>query len=335
MRGTLLRSVVLSSGGAHLFPNLKQLHFFHAPIERCILSTKALICPGLTDLTLCSEGDAEALQILSEVGSMCPLINSFGLIYGGFGIDNNKATAIRESFSKSISSWDRLTRVNVPFLSVEAFRHLSRLPHLTSLYLGAPYNRFGLILIPDTTPFDGFQSLTILSIRLYPLVFITKMLNSMQTRALELLDASPSPDGAAADWEEYYKAIAPRISAAGDFCLSTRHAISFENGLVDSSALQPLLAVGNLVSLDLSGCNNLNLSDCFIEELAKASPRLLALDIGTREDVDIPPTLTLNSFQHVLKNCPKIKALALRVDTDTERVVKEKVGMDVRPSTLR
>jgi hypothetical protein len=79
-------------------------------------------------------------------------------------------------------------------------------------------------------------------------------------------------------------------------------------GLIELFTLRPLLETRKINTLDFPDCHYFDLSDDFIEDVAKALPQLTLLNIGTRCR-GVKRKLTLKAYVHVFKHCPRITTL--------------------------
>ncbi|KAJ7625503.1 hypothetical protein FB45DRAFT_67399 [Roridomyces roridus] len=317
----------------HLFPNVRGLGFmFH---ELCLPHTSLFLSPKITRINVELDPAPAYLPLVPLFGAKCPSLTSICLRYRGGRVEAPYHLRARAA-STLIQSLDKIRHLTAGPIDVAACGHLMSLPELKSLAVHVHE-----ILMPEVSSESTFRYLESLEIcvarpalafNFLPALSKACPLNNLQigleeATALEsearqlctvIVDCSPtSVESLSVDFGQYSDAAA----------------VSSDLYTVVPATLRPLLALTELVTINVTVPFGLCLDDAFVSEMAAAWPLVQHLTLRrpyVLGEPSPPSLVTVSSLTVFALRCPDLRSLAIPLsDTPPEPV--EEPPQSLRP----
>ena len=301
---------------APFFPNLRTLAWY-PDNHLAMLPFFRLLCgPALTSLSAEFATDPTSLALVADLGAMCPNITDISISSSSETLSADLANAL----SMSICHWKNLKHVSCDDLTVPALEHLSRARNLASLTAcaSAHLSSFSRAFNAVEASFPSLHHLHLYTGLLSTTTACLKGLRlPLEEFRLDLFDAEEVFSGTS-HLRDLFATLAGACSHARFtrfyLCVICPHFPS-PHSAATIRDLRPLFNFAHLRVLSLEGLSSFTFDDDDIAELASAWPDIEELALSTCADHPIASLPTFQSLIHLVRACPKLRALSLVVDT--------------------
>ncbi|KAK7053770.1 hypothetical protein R3P38DRAFT_2601535 [Favolaschia claudopus] len=258
--------------------------------------------------------NTEELSILPFVRSACPQVSDFELVLPQ---NSQGSTPV---VSDLVCGWENLTDLYIPNLDKAGFIHIAHLSSLNTLNLWfvddlAPSHP------PDFLVGPSFPKLEYLSIRCRTANFCAGVVQVIASRQLTSLSISPMSSWTSSAWQKLHTVIQECLDHTALDSIEVKDWDGLVRPAEDELAsyrisldvLRPLLAFKRLEQVAYQTYPDVDVGDDFLEEMAKAWPRLSSLHLCNEVLITQPPRATLRCLLPFARHCRHLEALGIRI----------------------
>ncbi|KAG5652805.1 hypothetical protein H0H81_003574 [Sphagnurus paluster] len=314
---------MFSALGRHLFPNLKEINWVNSTSPRRRLPLTFLFIGESLISFKTSGGDLNrptlSLSVLAALPHKCPNLTTLKIEDPAF----SDLPLTVEVISSMIFLLPKLQTLVTGDLSMDAYRHLASLPHLTHIELFFYRVSLPFPLLQDPSPFPGLKYLVLRSKSLSRcLEFITRVMHSLNRIEFVELQYTIGVE----DWLDLTRKIRNhcnpssltriRIKASLDFLVDVKDLLAGDP-LVQIQHIRPLLEFRKLTHLTLQPTSRFEFDDIALEQIARACPELQRLHLASEGGPTVPKdhqAPTLSSLLVFAASCPHILSLTYGID---------------------
>ncbi|KIK77602.1 hypothetical protein PAXRUDRAFT_166327 [Paxillus rubicundulus Ve08.2h10] len=307
-----------------VFPKLEKL-FWNNGKEAVFRYFTKFFAPTLTCIRVATEDwTTVRSSTLHSLQRRCPQVNDFGFFFPGHGyffVGNQVG-----QFSDTIRTLFPVERLAVCAIDYHAFRHLSTLTTLKSLFVQLPCAMDYYCPVEISFP----ETLGTLDVLTYHLKFVLKLLANKRfaSRHLNIRSRYHYP---AKSLTHFFEQLRDHFSSdhLTHLSLDITEPSVFSSTVVDIQSqntfdvqcLPVLFEFQSLSELKLASYWTLDLDDGWMSSIASSLPNLQVLDLGTESGCDLSHTVlkvTMRGVVSLIDGLPRLRALGLVFDATLE-----------------
>ncbi|KAJ7478201.1 hypothetical protein FB451DRAFT_1365825 [Mycena latifolia] len=301
-----------------LFPNIEYLYW--APADHKLLPyTRLLLGPKIKSVSLGLNGPASRLALLPWLGSKYPKIASVHVFISEVEADPIQCIHYVSSMVRALTNVHTLS---VNGLDVTAFEHLGSLATLEALDIRSVETPLFSGNVPSQPAFPSLRKLNIDTA--VSLDLCTNLIGGLSKPMLEELEiVSVHQPATETQSSIFFSGMHDHLQHTSltsldlDLGPLPDDPANPELYTVRSSTLRPLLAFGNLDSVQVFLPYRIFLDNDFVATMAAAWPRVTDICFAPRDIIGVAaarPTVTLTALSAFARHCPNLRRLRMPID---------------------